>query len=60
MCLPQALYCKPDFRGLDNQFLPDVFLPSGAYLLPRLAEIMAHSPRPTALHFSTLQPVFSD
>lgn len=60
MRLPRALYCKPDFRGLGNQFLPDVFLPGGAYLSPRLAEIMAHSSRPTALHFSPLQPVFSD
>lgn len=57
MHLPQALYCKLGFRGLGNQFLPNVFLPSGAYLSPWLAEITAH---PAALHFSPLQPVFLD
>ena len=60
MCLPQALYCKPDFRGLGNKLLLDVFLPGGAYLSPWLAEIMAHAPRPAALRFSPPEPVFLD
>lgn len=58
MRLPRALNYKLDFRGLGNKFLRDVFLPGGAYLLPRSAEIMA--PCPAALHFSPPEHGFLD
>lgn len=60
MRLPRALYCKPDFRGLGNKFLLDIFLPSGAYFSPRLAEIMAQAPCPAALRFSPPEPLLLD
>lgn len=58
MRLPRALNYKLDFRGLGNKFLLDGFLPGGAYLSPRSAEIMA--PRPAALRLSPREPAFLD